>query len=423
MKEFELKGLDQNIFYEEIPNGLKVVLIPFKNKKNYYACYTTKYGSVNLDFVPKDSNKMMSSPMGIAHFLEHKLFEQESGESPFEFFSKSGTGCNAGTSYKKTSYYIYGVNALEENLDYLISFVNSPYFTDTNVEKEKGIIIEEIKMYDDNPEWILTEEVQKSTFKNHPIRYDVAGYEDTVSKITKEDLYNCYNTFYSPNNMFLVVAGNFEPDKIMELIKSNKELNSKDKGQSIKQKDYKEPFEVNEKYKEIAFPNISIPKVATNIKLSLKDVKDKYEYSTYIMALVSLMFGSSSDFKEEMLVKKYITSFSAGSMMVDDYFIIEFYAESEKPKEFIEKLIDNFKNIKITKEQLERYKKVKIASIVMNSDNVESVSEDIINDYITWDKIIDNQIEIVRNMNIECLNKIVEDLDIDNNATVVLKQK
>ena len=223
--------------------------------------------------------------------------------------------------------------------------------------------------------------------------------------------------------MLLVVAGNFEPDKIMELIKSNKELNSKDKGQSIKQKDYKEPFEVNEKYKEIAFPNISIPKVATNIKLSLKDVKDKYEYSTYIMALISLMFGSSSDFKEEMLVKKYITSFSAGSMMVDDYFIIEFYAESEKPKEFIEKLIDNFKNIKITKEQLERYKKVKIASIVMNSDNVESVSEDIINDYITWDKIIDNQIEIVRNMNIECLNKIIEGLDIDNNGTVVLKQK
>ena len=113
MKEIKLKGLDQSVFYEELSNGLKVILLPFKNKTNYYINYTTKYGSINLDFIPNGSKKMYSSPKGIAHFLEHKLFEQEDGESPFEFYSKSGTASNAGTSYKRTSYYLWGVNKLE----------------------------------------------------------------------------------------------------------------------------------------------------------------------------------------------------------------------------------------------------------------------------------------------------------------------
>ena len=172
MKEIKLKGLDQSVFYEELSNGLKVILLPFENKTNYYINYTTKYGSINLDFIPNGSKKMYSSPKGIAHFLEHKLFEQEDGESPFEFYSKSGTASNEGTSYKRTSYYLLGVNKLEENLDYLISCVNKPYFTDSNVEKEKGIIIQELNMYMDNPDSVLTNEVPKATYKNHPIRYD-----------------------------------------------------------------------------------------------------------------------------------------------------------------------------------------------------------------------------------------------------------
>ena len=188
MKEIFLNGIDQTIYYEELKNGLKVVLIPILNKKDYYVNYTTKYGSINLDFIPNNSDKVYKSPKGIAHFLEHKMFEQESGEDPFTFFSKTGTSSNAGTSYKNTSYYIYGMNALKENLNYLINFVNEPYFTDKNVEKEKGIIIEEIKMYDDNPDWILSEEIAKATFKTHPIRYDIAGYPETVNSITKEKL-------------------------------------------------------------------------------------------------------------------------------------------------------------------------------------------------------------------------------------------
>jgi len=421
MEKIALKKLDQDIFYEQLQNGLKVILIPSLEKNNYYISYTTKYGSVNLNFVPKGEKEMFNSQKGIAHFLEHKIFEQENGEDPFTFFSKSGTGCNAGTSYQKTSYFIYGINDLENNLDYLINFVNEPYFTDENVQKEKGIIIEEIKMYDDNHDWILTEEIQKSTFKNHPIRYDIAGYVDTVSSIAKEDLYKCYNTFYQPSNMILVVSGNFDKDRVLDIIKQNKSLNKKQDKEPIKQEKVDEQLEVFEKYKKINLNNVSIPKIAINIKISLNDVDDKYEYYMYVSSIVSILFGSSSAFKEKVLKNGYIHYITCDKMLVDDYLIIEFYAEGTKDKQLLEEIIDTFKNVNIEHEQLERYKKVLIASTVMESDNVQGIAEAVISDYITWNKIIDDKIDLIRKMNLKELKKVKNSIDIDNNSTVVIE--
>lgn len=415
-------GTDQKIYVETLENGLKVVLLPFENKKNYYVSYTAKYGSVDLDFIDSDGNKV-SSNKGIAHFLEHKLFETESGEDPFEFFSKTGTGCNAGTSYKKTSYFIYGVNSIEENLNYLIDFVNTPYFTDENVEKEKGIIIEEIKMYDDNPEWIITEQIQNSTFKNHPIKYDIAGYVDTVESITKEDLYTCYNTFYQPSNMFLVVSGGFDVDKVMNVIKNNAVLSSRNSKFSITKKKVKEPVEITEKFRIIKHPSIETPKISINIKLSFSNEKDKYEYYLYINALMSILFGSSSDFKEEMISNGYITYLSTGRLIIDDYLILEFYAEGTNYEKFIKGIEECIENKEITEEEFERYKKVLIASIVMASDDVSSSADEIIDDIITWKDIINNKVELIKKMDFKKFKSIRENTDFSNMATVVLTKE
>lgn len=421
MKEIKLKGLDQSVFYEELSNGLKVILLPFKNKTNYYINYTTKYGSINLDFIPNGSKKMYSSPKGIAHFLEHKLFEQEDGESPFEFYSKSGTASNAGTSYKRTSYYLWGVNKLEENLDYLISCVNKPYFTDSNVEKEKGIIIQELNMYMDNPDSVLTNEVSKATYKNHPIRYDIGGYPDTVSKITKEDLYTCYDTFYSPSNMILAVSGNFDVNKILDLIKSNEDLMSRKSTGEIIMKDYKEPLKVLDTYKEITVPNLAIPKVAMNVKISLKGVKDLREFIAYVMAYVGLKFASASDFKEEILTNNYATSFTYGAMLLDGFYTIELYAETNKPNIVIDKILKELKSKSISSEDLERYKKVKISYLVMESDNIEASVENAMDDLIVFGKIFDDEVDFIRGMNIDKFNEVMSKVDFSNHATVVLK--
>ena len=302
----------------------------------------------------------------------------------------------------------------------MLDFVNTPYFTDENVEKEKGIIIQEIKMYDDNPDWVLTEEVQKSTFKNHPIRYDIAGYSETVNSITKEDLYKCYNTFYQNSNMLLVVSGKFDKDKIMKVIKNNETLNSRTSKTEIKKIKENEPLKVNEKYREIAMPNVVTSKLAIDVKLSLKDIKNKYSYYLYISAIISILFGSSSKFREEMYEKGLITYFSTGKMIVDDFLIIEFYAETDKSEQLSKEIFKCFKNASIKEEELERFKKVLIASKVMNSDNVQTLADVIIDDYITWNEIINDKIDKIRSMNYKELIKIKDELKLDNSATVLL---
>ena len=418
MKKIVLKKLDQSVFVENLENGLKVILIPMKSRGNYYVNYTAKYGSINLNF--KKNGKPYKSPKGIAHFLEHKMFEQENGEDVFDFYSKTGTECNAGTSYKKTSYYIYGVNNLNENLDYLITLVNSPYFTDENVEKEKGIIVQELKMYSDDPDWILSETLKKATYKNHSIKYDIGGYEDTVNSITKEDLYKCYEEFYKPGNMVLVISGNFNKDEIISIIKNNSALNMrKDKSKIVELKD-EEPIKVVKEYQEIFHPSVNVPKIDINFKISIKDVKDKNLYVLYISALLSILFGNVSSFNEDVFKKGYASYVDCNRMIVDDLLIIEFYAEGEKPKELLSEIIKRFKEESITEEEFNRFKKVSISSTVINSDKSQSLAECILSDYLNFDTICDDRIGIIKSMNFKDFNKIREELNVDNHATVFI---
>lgn len=425
MNKFELTGTDTFVYHETLSNGLNVYLIPYQNKNNYFMSYFTKFGSVNLSFVPYGEKKTITVPKGIAHFLEHKMFEQKSGDMPFEFYSKSGTGCNASTGFKATRYIVYGTNNLEENLEYLIKYINSPYFTEENVEKEKGIIAEEIKMYDDNPEWILTEEVEKSTFKYHPIRDDIAGYVDTINKITYKDLYKCYNTFYNPSNMGLIIGGNFDTSKIMELIKNSPYLKDKEKKDLPKIKKIDEPLEVNQKLKEISFHNVTNTKAGYTIKLSLKDInnEDIYMYGIYVSMILNILFGSSSLFREEMMRNNLMNSLMYERMIVDDYLIITFWIESDDPKQLIEKIKEHFNNSNITKEEVERCKRVWISSEVIMTDNVEITVDNMVNDIIEYGRVITEKIPLIREMNLEKLKEVKESINFDNTSTVILTKE
>ena len=222
MKTIELVGLDQNVYYEKLENGLEVYLIPYTNKSNYTMHYLTKYGSIQTTFIPYGKKEKITVPDGIAHFLEHKMFEQEDGIDPFTFASKTGTYSNASTNYECTRYYFEGNKAFSENLNYLLDFVGSPYFTDENVEKEKGIIGQEIKQYDDEAEWAFEEVMKKALLQKDNHRVDIAGTVESIYKITKEDLYNTYYTFYQPSNMMLLISGEFDQNEAIEIIKNNK---------------------------------------------------------------------------------------------------------------------------------------------------------------------------------------------------------
>ncbi len=417
MRQLEFKNLDQKYYYEKLENGLEIFLVPYKNKNNYAINYVTKYGSNVLDY--KVDGEEKKAPPGIAHFLEHKMFESSDGIDPFTFASKSGTYCNAMTSYTATRYLFEGNKNFLENLEYMINFVNEPYFTDENVLKEKGIIIEEVKQYNDDIECILDLETRKSIYKNHPIINDIGGTVETVSNITKEELYDCYNTFYQPSNMFIVVTGNFDVDECCNIIKNNKYLKEKNKIKKFEVCYLEEPDTVTDSYVKTEV-NLVKPKLSYNIKF-LFDKDRKFEYSMYINMFLSLVFGNSSKFWERMRNEGKVTSFGYATMNTDKHMSITILAETEKQEELIKDISNEFKNFTIKEEDMERLKKVWIASEVVMIDNISVTLDNIVYDVIEYGDIIDNKTELIRKINKKDMDEILNSIDFDNKSVVVLE--
>lgn len=421
----ELKGIGQDVYIETLDNGLSIYLIPFKNRKNYYINYVTKFGSINTKFVPINKKDIVKVPYGVAHFLEHKMFEQENGIDPFKFFSKYGSDANASTGYKTTSYTVNGVNNIEENLDFLLTYVNSPYFTEENIEKEKNIIVEEINMYNDEPEGKLYEKSSKSIFKIHPMRVDIGGTEKSVRSINKENLYDCYNTFYQPSNMSLFIGGNFNVDKILEVIKNNKALNSNKVKEEIKIEHCKEPLKVNSKFEEIEIENLVIPKMILTLKISLKGIygKERFEYILLINLLIGILYGGSSPFREDMLNQGKMSIFATSKAVIDDFLILEFMAESKVPKELAENIKKVFSKQKITIEEVERHKKIYIANEVLKSDQVVSTVNTISSNVIDYQDIMSDKIDTVKNIKLNNILEARKTIDIENSSLVIAYPK
>ena len=422
MKAIELKGLDQTLYYEKLENGLEVYMLPYKNKSNYTMHYLTKYGSIQTTFIPYGEKEKITVPDGIAHFLEHKMFEQEDGVDPFTYAAKTGTYSNASTNFECTRYYFEGNQAFQDNLNYLLDFVGSPYFTDENVEKEKGIIAEEIKQYDDEVEWVFEEEIKKALLQKDNHRVDIAGTIESINTITKEDLYNTYYTFYQPSNMFLVISGDFKVEDAINTIKNNETLRNAKTNFKVKVFQEEEPLAVNEKIKELEF-NVVNTKVGYGIKIPIKHIKDKYLFNLYIGLMLSIKFGLSSVFREKLKKEQLMTSFYMEREIVGEYLIIVFKADSETPFELIEEIKKELDNIEIPEEEINRLKKVWISSEVIMIDNINMSLENIVDDIIEFGDIIPNKVEIFRSLNKKDYDKILSSIDFSNSSTVIIRPK
>ena len=171
--------------------------------------WATHYGSIDNKFVVPGEENVTEVPDGIAHFLEHKMFEQENGTNSLDALTALGVNANAYTTNNYTTYLFEATDNFYPALDELMDYVQNPYFTDENVEKEKGIIAQEIKMYDDYPDWVVYMNALKNMYKNNPVKIDIAGDVESIYKIDKEVLYKCYNTFYNPSNMVMCFSGDF----------------------------------------------------------------------------------------------------------------------------------------------------------------------------------------------------------------------
>ena len=421
MKEIKLNGLDISCYFEKLDNGLEVIMLPYSNKKNYFISYATKYGSEVTDFVPAGEKREIKVPAGIAHFLEHKMFEQEDGIDPFSFFSESGTGSNASTSFDYTQYICYGTKEFEKNLRYLLTFVNKPYYTDENVEKEKGIISEELKMYDDIAEFRLEMKLRENIYHVHPRRVDIGGSIPEIMKITKEDLYTCYNSFYSPNNMFVLMIGNFDKDIALDIVKEVVgPLNNRGEA---KIKEVKGKVNVNVKYEEIKYP-INVPKLGIGFKFDSSKIDGGLlEKDLYLTMITTLLFGSSSFFREKVRNKKLLNNFYTELETLNMIHTFYIMASSDEPGELLIEIEKEIKNFKFDEESFNRMKKVWIANEVRMIDDIDSTVHNIFDDYLKYGKIIDNKISVIRNLDYNVMIEIFEKLDFENKAVVIMKNK
>lgn len=248
MKIIESLRIKEKAYVETLENGLKIIIIPKNNTNKKYIIWGTHFGSIDNHFIMPKTGEEVYIPDGVAHFLEHKMFEQENGKNSLDVLMALGLDANAYTTNDHTAYLFECTDNFYQGLDELMNYLQNPYFTDENVEKEKGIIGQEIKMYEDDPGWQLYMNALDCMYKNNPIKIDIAGTIESISKITPDVLYKCYNTFYNPANMTMVVCGDFEPEKILDEIK--KRLIKKENQGEIKRIYPQKEKEINMPYKE-----------------------------------------------------------------------------------------------------------------------------------------------------------------------------
>ena len=418
MKKNEIKGLDITYYTETLENGFEIILVPMLDKKNYFITYATKFGSDVTTYISSETKKEVRLIDGIAHFLEHKMFEQKDGVDPFTFYSKSGTGSNASTSFDNTQYICYGTKNFNENLKYLLDFVGEPYYTDENVEKEKGIIAEEINMYNDIPDYQLEMKLRENIYSVSPRRFDIAGTVDSIQLITKEDLYDCYNNFYSPDNMFILVVGNFNMKEAQSIIYEKLEF-QENKGKP-KVKVEKEPLEVRKKSDKMTGP-IEVPKLAVALKLNAKELyKNSYELDLYLSMISNILFGTTSEFRDRMQEEKLVTDIYTEWERIEDIRTYYFMASSENPEKLLKEWKEVLKKKEIDEETFERIKKVWIANEVRMSDNVERVVDSCFDEIINYGEVKSDRMSIIRNLKYKELQNILKKMDTDNISSMIM---
>lgn len=423
MEKIRIKGVEEDIFYEKLDNGLEVYLYTKDTVHSNYVTFTTKYGSVYNEFVPIGTSKMTAFPKGIAHFLEHKVFAEKEDPQPMEFFARSGAVCNAYTTFKNTTYLFYATESLKENIDYLLNYVQNIYLTDESVENEKDIISEEIHMYDDRPMSILEEKIRKNTLKTNPYKDSIIGTTEDIRSITKEDLETCYHTFYHPSNMFMVITGNFDPDEIMNVIKENQNKKEFSKEDSIKIKEFTEEDKVV-KEKEIVKVETNIPKIAYTIKLPVKDIRlTRRKLHLYLYILFTILFDETSEFDEKLKKDGIINNTTYVNLInCDTHILISLMNETDKYEEYINKIKDKLNNIEISEEDFNRKKKVLISNEVFAYENTEAVGDIIIDNIIYNKQLEDNPIEIIDSLNMKEFLDLIKKIDINNTSLVILKK-
>ncbi len=377
IKTYENKKIREKLYYKELKSGLKVYFLPKEGYTKQYAIFATDYGSIDNIFLPIGEKDTIEVPEGIAHFLEHKLFE-EPEENIFDRFSKLGANVNAYTNFTQTAYLFSSTENFYENLALLVEFVQHPYFTDENVEKEKGIIAQEINMYKDNPNWRVFFNCLRGMYKIHPVKIDIAGTVESIQDINKELLYKCYNTFYNPTNMVIFIVGDLSFDEILKVIEKT-ERRDYEEIEKITRVFPDEPKIVNERLIEE-----SMMTSAPLFYIGFKDIdnnlsgKERVKKDFITNFILDMLFGSGSVFYndnyEEGLVDSSFGAYYTGKKSYGHSLIV---GESKEPKEVYNRVMTLFEkeaSLVLSEDDFNRIKKKAMGEFLMGLNSVEFIA-------------------------------------------------
>lgn len=377
MEILDCSKIKEKAYIEKLDNGLKVIIIPKKETNKKYVIWGTNFGSNDNRFIYPETNEEVIVPDGVAHFLEHKMFEQPDGSNSLDTLMALGLEANAYTTNDHTAYLFESSDddTFYKGLDEFMDYVQSPYYTDQNVEKEKGIIGQEIMMYDDDPGFQLYLDTLKGLYKNFPIRIDIAGSIESIAEIHPDILYKCYNTFYNPANMVLVASGNFEPNEILEEIK--KRIKNTKKIENVTRIFEDEPEEIYQKYIEKTM-HVSMPIFMIGFKDKVVNSEERVKRHMAIEVLLGLLIGKSSKLFKELYENQivfgepdYEYEFSK------NYAHVLISGQSNNPQKVENMLKDEIKKLRnegINSEDFERMKRKIYGEFVTEFNDVASIS-------------------------------------------------
>jgi len=377
MQATTFEQVQEKLYHETLPNGLSVYLIPKEGFSKTYAVFTTRYGSIDSHF-KTSGGSTVHVPDGIAHFLEHKMFEKKDYDV-FQAFSRNGASANAFTSFNRTAYLFSCTDNLEANLNLLLDYVQDPYFTEQSVEKEKGIIGQEIRMYDDNPDWKVYMNLLKAMYQEHPVKIEIAGTIESIAQITKDDLYQCYETFYHPANMLLLVVGSFKPEGIMQLIRDNQGRKSFPSAKRIERIYPEEPAAPAQSVVEHQLA-VGLPKCLIGFKEAETGLTGeallRRELTTKL--LLDILFGNSSRLYQQLYDAGLITeSFDYDFSNETDYAYSIIGGDTPDPEKLLQVIKEELQAMQakgIEQDGFERSKRKKIGHFLRSLNSVEYIA-------------------------------------------------
>ena len=424
MEKKNYEGLDLDVYEEVLDNGLRIYISPIE-RHTIHARITTFFGGSTLEFKLDGDSSFIKVPGGVAHFLEHKMFEKEDGNDPLAVYENNGASGNAFTNEFVTAYHFTGAGHFYENLETLLKAVHEPYFTDENVLKEKGIISQEKKQDLDNPFSIVYERCLVNTFYNLDFKNTVLGSLDDINSITKEDLYNCYNTFYHPSNMILTVSGDVNPKEVIDFVKKFYKDYDFEKRPKIIVKEKEEPLTVVKEKDIIHMDNLS-KEVMISYKIKRPTyVKDEYLNRIYFSFLLDLKFGAISKIVDVFANDaNLISPVSSYLESVGDYYMIIFNATVKDDADSFINLVDKtMKEDEYSLDSFNLIKKAILNSIILSTENASGICSMIANQVYFYGAPIYDMHDKLKNLDFETFKKATSGADLSNRSVVVLESE